>query len=62
MNFTCCYGCTDRIQGCHSTCAKYAHYHELNLKEHEARKAYSASRFDVSLNRVCNEKLRRAAK
>lgn len=62
MNFTCCYGCQDRIVGCHDHCENYAHYHALNEKEHEARKAYSASKFDVSLNRVCEAKLRRAAK
>lgn len=62
MNFTCCYGCTDRHLNCHGQCAKYERYHKLNEKEHEARKAYSASRFDVSLNRVCEAKLRRAAK
>lgn len=58
MNFTCCYGCTDRITGCHSTCAKYAHFEKKNEQEKQARRAYSASRFDVSLNRVCEAKLR----
>ena len=62
MNFTCCYGCTDRIQNCHATCAKFAYFEKKNEQEKQARKAYMASRFDVSLNRVCNEKLRRAAK
>ena len=62
MNFTCCYGCKDRIQGCHSSCEKFAYFERKNEQEKQARKAYMLSRYDVSLNRVCEAKLRRAAK
>ena len=62
MNYTCCYQCEQRTLGCHDNCNNYAHYHELNEAEKAERKKYSQSRFDVSLNRVCEQKLREACK
>ena len=62
MNFTCCYECPIRHLNCHSDCKEHAKAQALNEQEKQARRQYMASRFDVSLNRVCEAKLRRAAK
>lgn len=58
MNFTCCYGCTERHLNCHADCKEHAKMQKLNEQEKQARRAYILSRFDVSLNRVCEAKLR----
>ena len=32
MKITCCYGCKDRVVGCHGTCEKYINEKETNEK------------------------------
>ena len=55
MNYTCCYQCEQRTLGCHDNCNNYTAYRKLNEREHEERRKYNESKFDISFDRVCRK-------
>lgn len=59
---TCCYDCEHRTIepfNCHEVCEKYAKLQRQRENERNNRRAWNELKFDISLNRVCEEKLRR---
>lgn len=47
MRITCCYGCKDRVVGCHSTCEKYIN--EKAEKDNIKKKELKDTMIDQSL-------------
>lgn len=59
---TCCYNCFYRTIepfNCHEVCEKYADLQRQRENERQSRRAWNELKFDISLNRVCEAKLRR---
>lgn len=59
---TCCYNCSYRTIdpfNCHDICDFYAIMQRQRENERNNRRAWNELKFDISLNRVCEEKLRR---
>lgn len=42
-----CYGCDERVVGCHSSCERYKEYHEKNVADHQTRKEAYMAEYDV---------------
>lgn len=59
---TCCYNCSYRTIepfNCHEVCADYAKLQRQRENERQNRRAWNELKFDISLNRVCEEKLKK---
>ena len=59
---TCCYNCSYRTIepfNCHEVCEKYADLQHQREVVRQNRAKWNELKFDISLNRVCEEKLRR---
>lgn len=55
---TCCYKCPKRKVGCHASCLEYAEGVAANAKRNALIRQEKEARYDVSFNRVCEQKLR----
>lgn len=53
-----CYKCPNRKVGCHATCKDYAEGVAENAKRNALIRREKEARYDVSFNRVCEQKLR----
>ena len=59
---TCCYNCSYRTIepfNCHDICSHFEKMQRQRENERHNRRAWNELKFDISLNRVCEEKLRR---
>ncbi len=57
-SITCCYKCPNRKLGCHATCSEYAKSVAENAKKKEIIRQQKEARYDVSFNRVCEQRLK----
>lgn len=55
---TSCYKCPKRKIGCHATCSDYAEGVAENEKRNALIRKEKEARYDVSFNRVCEQKLK----
>ena len=55
---TCCYKCPNRKVGCHATCSDYAEGVAENAKRNALIRKEKEASYDVSFNRVCEQKLK----
>lgn len=55
---TSCYKCPKRKVGCHASCPDHANDIVENAKRNALMRKEKVARYDVSLNRVCEQKLK----
>ena len=55
---TCCYKCPKRKVGSHASCSDHAEGVAENAKRNALIRKEKEARYDVSFNRVCEQKLK----